>query len=112
MSFYRSRFITCTRKPKFCDWCGEKLPEGSKAHYMSTLCEGDFFAGYMHLECAAAMQSIRWDGEDGFEPGSWARGRADDKRTQPPQFTEADYGHSKPNIAKEHSPRGNGWEGE
>lgn len=53
----KDKFIT-TRKDHICDWCGETIDTGSKAHY-SVIIMDDLITAYMHCECnAAALEAV------------------------------------------------------
>lgn len=91
MSFYNSRWVRSTRKPRLCRWCGERIAAGSVAHYSAGIRNdsGELWSGYNHPECAAAVANTDNDGED-FEEHAHARGRCDDERKLPPEFSR-DY---------------------
>jgi hypothetical protein len=86
---FQSKWVKKTRKVHSCDWCGKRIEAGSATEYQAGVFEGDFFAGHLHPECAAAKDSLPWQElQDGWMPGDWARGRADDDYDQPPAFPD------------------------
>lgn len=88
MSFCSEKWIKSTRKPHSCWWCDQRIEAGSAAHYAIGQIEGDLSYGYAHPECQAAIDSLPTDElADGWMPGDYARGRADDEHGQPPQFS-------------------------
>ena len=50
-----SRTIKSIRKPRECNWCGEKIEKGESAETWSGVFDGDFFTSTMHPECHEAM---------------------------------------------------------
>lgn len=88
MSLFTSRWIKATRKDHQCWWCGYRIEAGSAAHYAAGVGSDGFTHGHAHPECQAAIDSIPY-GElcDGWIMGDFARGRTDDDREQPPQFS-------------------------
>lgn len=102
MSFYSDRWVNKTRKPHRCGWCWTMIEMGARAHYAAGITiDGDFWNGYTHPECEAA---IDWlvrntdDLEEGYNPGDGARGRRDNDRTKPPEFS-SDYPEAQGLIA-------------
>jgi hypothetical protein len=86
--FYSSRYVTATRFPNRCEWCGQVIPPRSRAEYHAGKFEGDFFDGYFHMECNYAMKHA--DISQGYFPGEFTRGRADGENL-PPEYDE--YGN-------------------
>lgn len=79
-------WISKTRKNHSCGWCAKRIEAGSAAHYSTGIWEGDFFAQYMHPECAHVLAKMKYrEIEDGWSPGDFARGRRDDDPTAPMQ---------------------------
>lgn len=90
MSFCRNTWIKSTRKLHFCWWCGERIFIGCHACYTAGLnFEGEFFDGHTHPECQAAVD-VSDDYGEGFEEYAHARGRTDDDRKLPAEFS-TDY---------------------
>ena len=65
-----------TAKWHSCEWCGAKIEAGSEAYYRAYVFDGDFMAGWMHTECAAAMHTMEFyvNEDDSFMPGDFSRG--------------------------------------
>lgn len=81
-------WIKHTRKIHSCGWCAKRIEAGSSAEYSSGIFDGDFWAHHVHPECAAARDSLTYrELEDGWCPGDYARGRADDEMKLPPVFS-------------------------
>ena len=70
----REKIVTC-RKPHKCEWCNEVINKNEKALSRAYAWEGEFNSGYQHMECMDAMCKSRDDIEDGFELGSFQRGK-------------------------------------
>lgn len=89
MSFYSgNRWIKATRKNHSCGWCAKRIEAGSPAEYSAGVFEGDFWAHHVHPECAAARDSMtREQLNEGWSPGDFTRGRADDEKL-PPMFSD------------------------
>lgn len=71
----KSKFVKC-RKDHQCEWCGEPIGRGSRAHYRAYVWEDGFQTGYMHPECHEGM--LASDSsllEDGWATGDMQRGR-------------------------------------
>ena len=84
------RWVKKTRKPHRCDWCSLKIEAGSAARYTAAHDGGDFFAGYMHPECAAALDSLPTDDavfDDGIGLGDFARGSVKEHGKANPAFS-------------------------
>lgn len=100
MSFHREKWIKATRKLHTCWWCGQNIEAG--------LCiEGDgIFTGHAHPEFQAALDSKSWhdDWPDGIEEHAYARGRIDDDRKAPPQFSTEYRGYVFPDRPKPSQP--------
>lgn len=81
MSFHSSIQIRKTRKRRPCQWCGESIDAGAAAWKHSGVWDGDFYHGYTHPECETAMLSKegRDATEDGYMPGEFKRGTAEEK---------------------------------
>jgi hypothetical protein len=87
--FYSSRFVQRTRRFHTCNWCGQKIIPHNKAFYFAGKWEGDFGSGYMHMECYHAFSFCNQQGDfqdDGYDPGSYGRGRTDDRKKELPEF--------------------------
>lgn len=80
-------WVKATRKRHVCKWCGTGIDVGSTANYQSCIFEGEFFAGYYHPECRAAMDAMPYSElQDGWCAGDFSRGRKDDEKA-PPDFS-------------------------
>jgi hypothetical protein len=67
------------RKRRWCEWCGEWCEAEEPAHYRVSVYDGDFHAGYMHLECHAAMANSDWREFEEYMPGEQMRGKTMDE---------------------------------
>lgn len=78
MSNYRpitERWIKSTKKKHFCEWCNTRVDAGSYAYRRVYVFDGDFNCGYMHEECAKAMEQTSNEIlQDGWMPGDFNRG--------------------------------------
>lgn len=70
------KFVIC-RKDHKCDWCGQGMAAGEKAHYSSGVFDGDFYSGHQHLEChKAILDSDDWHmNTEGYQPYEQQRGK-------------------------------------
>ena len=75
-----SKYVT-VRKRHTCEWCGESIETGDRAHYRTYKFDGDFVSAYKHLECWAAMDQFDWCvwGEEEFQHGAFERGSCIDR---------------------------------
>ena len=73
------------RKDHPCFWCGEKINAGAECNYSAGIFEGDFYSGWMHLECENALGKSDRDGyeEQGYKRGKTAEESEELLRTQP-----------------------------
>lgn len=94
MCFYSEQWVNKTRKPHRCMWCGDIIPAGSAACHSSGVWEGDFYADYLHPECAAARDAVCSEFGEWAANGDNARGRRDDDRSLPPEYAESYRGTS------------------
>lgn len=90
MSFYSESVVKRTKRAHRCDWCNEAIPAGESCVKHAGMGE-DFFSGWIHFECAAALRSADWVRQDGYDQGAQARGRTDDDRSAKPEFTPENY---------------------
>lgn len=58
MSFFSPRSIKATRKQHRCEGCGKFIEAAGPAWYFSALEDGDFYAGYYHVECRDAEVAL------------------------------------------------------
>ena len=66
------------KKKHHCEWCSEAILPGDKYHAYSGMCDGEFQATKMHLECHDAMlRNIKETGEysDYYLPDFVKRGK-------------------------------------
>lgn len=75
-----SKYVT-VRKRHICEWCGESIEAGDRAHYRTYKLDGDFTYGYEHIECWSAMEQFDWRawGEEEFRHGDFERGSCVDR---------------------------------
>ena len=69
-------FITATRKPHTCPWCGEGVGLGHNAMKRDYRYEDNWHHEWMHPDCFRAMQEVHRTErtDDGFEYGEFKRG--------------------------------------
>lgn len=75
----QSTDVRQTRRPHRCEWCGEMIEAGSRAHHRVYRFDG-FCSEYMHPECAEAMRELPseyW--EDGWSAGQFRRGSIEER---------------------------------
>ena len=63
-----------TNKAHFCEWCAGYLSKGSYARYRAYRFNGEFQYGWMHDDCARAMDECIDDYPEGWVPGDFERG--------------------------------------
>lgn len=56
-SFQDETPVKATRKPHVCAYCGVSIPKGAAAIKYAMLHDGDFHAGYGHVDCAAMWKA-------------------------------------------------------
>jgi hypothetical protein len=56
-SFQDETLVKATRKPHACAYCRSSIPKGSAAIKHATLHDGDFHAGYGHVDCVAMWKA-------------------------------------------------------
>ena len=61
MTFHAETIIRKTRKPHRCEYCQSTIPAGSACRKEAGVWEGDFYAGYGHLDCRLELQWQRGD---------------------------------------------------
>ena len=67
-----------TRKPRICEWCGQRIEAGTRATNRVYKFDGDFHNNYCHPECFTAMSKAdHHELCEGWSPGDWQRGRAE-----------------------------------
>jgi hypothetical protein len=86
MSFHKSKRVEKTRKPHRCFWCGDMTEVGLPSLREVGQWEGDFWSGYMHVECGMARDAVLKEYGEWSAKGQYARGRTDDDRDKPPEF--------------------------
>ena len=58
MTFHAETIIRKTRKPHRCEHCQSTIPAGSACWKEAGVWEGDFYAGYSHLDCLALWRDL------------------------------------------------------
>lgn len=58
MTFHAETIIRKTRKPHRCEHCQSTIPAGSACWKEAGVWEGDFYAGYSHLDCIALWRDL------------------------------------------------------
>lgn len=73
-----SKYISKTRKPHSCEWCGTQVEVGSEAWYRFYELDGDTHSAWKHPECARACDKANADPQqdlrDGWQAGDYDRG--------------------------------------
>ncbi len=74
-----------------CLWCGGRIEFGASCYSWAGVWEGDFGSGYFHVECKHAFDFVARLPEyrsEGVEfDCDWARGRADNNRSELAEFS-------------------------
>ena len=67
-----------TRRIHQCEWCDETVEKGAIAQFRKYILDDEFWGGWMHPECWAAMCRVdTWRLEEGWSPGEFGRGMSE-----------------------------------
>ena len=71
MTFQAETIIRQTRTPHRCKYCLSTIPAGSTCQKEVGVWEGDFYAGYGHLDCRALWRDLFTIYSDPYDGMAW-----------------------------------------